>query len=224
MSKETVNPALAADMAAKGIDIELTMSILKRLNAGAFNGVPPIEAVGVPPINGKSIVPAGAAMSFATATSAARARLDALGIPMPATARFEGGSVHLGKDALVQIGERLYDRTAWGVLNGGSATSYADRKKNTALGTGVFSAIRGGFELLAPLCEGRPKGITPADINPDGTPGESFLILKMRAALLRAARFSELYGRPTRPALAFFQMTSAGTDAALAQADRKSVV
>ncbi len=218
MKKDGINRTLAADMAAKGIDIELTLSILERLNAGAFNGVPAVEAVGVPPVDGRSIVPSGEAMSYATAFGAARSRLEMLGIAMPASARIEGDSVYLDKAALVLIGERLYDRTAWGVLNGGSATSYADRKKNDSLGPGVFAAIRGGFELLAPLCEGRPKGITPAYINPDGTPGESFLILKMRAALLRAARFSELYGTPSRPALAFFQMTSAGTDSALSAA------
>jgi UTP--glucose-1-phosphate uridylyltransferase len=218
LNRHGINETLAADMTSKGIDIELTLSILEGLNSGAFNGVAAVEAAGVPPVDGRSIVPSGATMSYCSALGIARARLDALGIALPISARIDGDTVCLDKTALVDIGERLYDRTAWGVLNGGSATSYADLKKNNSLGPDVFSAIRSGFELLAPLCEGKPKGITPAYINPDGTPGESFLILKMRAALLRAVRFSELYGKPVRPALAFFQMTSAGTDAALSQA------
>ena len=57
-----------------------------------------------------------------------------------------------------------------------------------------------------------PKGITPAYLNPDGSPGESFLVLKMRAALVQAARWRERFGTPDRPVLPFFQMTSAGTD------------
>lgn len=157
-------------------------------------------------------------MRYTVPVFVARERLAAFGLSLPPGAVIVGSDAILDRAALEDLGERLYPVTAWGVLNGGSATSYADRKKNGSIGPGVFEAVQAGFELLAPLCEGRPKGVTPAYVNPDGSPGESFLILKMRAALLRAARYVERFGQPERPALPFFQMTSDGTDALLAEA------
>ncbi|MCK7480369.1 MAG: hypothetical protein M0C28_26300 [Candidatus Moduliflexus flocculans] len=47
-----INGALAADMAAKGIDIALTASILDDLNAGLYDGVAAVEVSGVPPVDG----------------------------------------------------------------------------------------------------------------------------------------------------------------------------
>jgi hypothetical protein len=209
---------LLDDMKAKGIDLDATLEILAKLNAGTWDGTGTVDAIGVPPVDGISIVPLSGAMSYELPEAAAVDRLGALGIKMPAAVPRRGGKCRFGQGELVDIGEQLYGMTAWGVLNGGSATSYADRKKNAALGSAVFEAIKPGFELLAPLCEGRPKGITPAYINPDGSPGESFLILKMRAALRCAARYVERFGKGDRPALPFFQMSSTGTDTALAEA------
>jgi UTP--glucose-1-phosphate uridylyltransferase len=213
-----MTPELLADMEAKGIDIDATLLILAGLNAGTWKNTGSVDAIGVPPVDGQSIVPLSAVMSYELPMQEAVERLGALGIGVPVTVTRQDGTLRFGHAELVDIGEHLYGMTAWGVLNGGSATSYADRKKNAALGPAVFEAIRPGFELLAPLCEGRPKGITPAYINPDGSPGESFLVLKMRAALLRAARHVERFGRSDRPPLPFFQMSSTGTDAALAEA------
>ncbi|MBN2873625.1 MAG: UTP--glucose-1-phosphate uridylyltransferase [Spirochaetales bacterium] len=205
-------------MLSKGIDIEQTLAILDSLNAGLHDHATSVTVVGVPKVDGRSIVASGADANYTMNEEDAHARLSLHGVPMPAGAELRGGSVAFTRAALVDLGERLYDRTAWGVLNGGSATSYADRKKNSALGSAVFAAILPGFELLAPLCEGQPKGLTPAYINPDGSPGASFLVLKMRAALLKAARYARRFGSSLRPVLPFFQMTSAGTDEALARA------
>ncbi|MBU0927215.1 MAG: UTP--glucose-1-phosphate uridylyltransferase [Spirochaetes bacterium] len=214
----TISEALRADMESKGIDVALTSEILEGINAGRYGGVAAVEASGVPPVDGRAIVPAGADMVYRVNRASAVDRLGALGLGLPAGAVVEGGTASLDRRALVDLGERLYPMAAWGVLNGGSATSYADRKKNASLGPGVLDAVADGFELLSPLCEGRPKGVTPAYVNPDGSPGEGFLVLKMRAALLRAARYSRRFGRPERPALPFFQMTSDGTDSQLAAA------
>lgn len=219
------SPALRADMESRGVDVGLTLSILESINSGAYDGAAPVEAAGVPGVDGRSIVPMGAGASYEVDEASAAERLGALGLSLPSIASSpgaiaSGGRVRLGREALAAIGGRLLDRAAWGVLNGGSATSYADLKKNQSLGPGVFEAVRGGFELLSPLCEGRPKGLTPAYINPDGTPGESFLTLKMRAALLLAKGFVGHYGRPERPALPFFEMTSDATARPLAEAYR----
>ena len=208
---------LMADMRAKGIDIDATLEILAGLNAGTWSDTASVDVAGVPAVDGHSIVPLSASMSYELPQKAAVDRLRGLNITLPSTAITQGGVVYFDYETLVDIGEQLYGVTAWGVLNGGSATSYADRKKNTALGSQVFAAIEPGFELLAPLCEGRPKGITPAYINPDGSPGESFLVLKMRAALLQADRYMKRFGKGERQALPFFQMSSTGTDQALTE-------
>lgn len=218
MADTMISDALKADMLAKGVDFQATQMILADFNAGLYDGITAVEATGVPPVDGVSIVPANASMRYSVPVAVARERLATFGLGLPPGIMHDGVEVTLDRAALEDLGERLYPVTAWGVLNGGSATSYADRKKNGSIGPGVFDAIKAGFDLLAPRCENRPKGITPAYVNPDGTPGESFLILKMRAALLRAARYVERFGQPERPALPFFQMTSDGTDAQLTAA------
>lgn len=213
-----ISAELRRDMVAKGIDVDMTLSILDNINDGLYDGARAVAVSGVPPVDGEAIVAAGSSMRYAVDTEQARRRLAELGLEMPAGAVGQGSIVTLDRQALVDLGERLYAHTAWGVLNGGSATSYADTKKNRSLGAGVFEAVEPWFSLLAPLCQGRPKGITPAYINPDGSPGASFIMLKMRAALLRAARYVERFGRPERPVLPFFQMTSDATDGLLAAA------
>ncbi|MDX9899130.1 MAG: UTP--glucose-1-phosphate uridylyltransferase [Spirochaetia bacterium] len=213
-----ISQALRDDMISKGIDIHLTKTILADINAGMHDTRLGVDVDGVPLVDGVSIVPAGSSMSYRISQRVARQRLSDFGLTLSPELPMEGGMVVFDRPALEDIGERLYSLTAWGVLNGGSATSYADRKKNGALGPDVFLALKDGFELLAPLCEGRPKGVTPAYINPDGSPGESFLLLKMRAALLRADRYIQRLGKPPRPLLPFFQMTSEVTDAPLKQA------
>ncbi|HUW70137.1 MAG TPA: UTP--glucose-1-phosphate uridylyltransferase [bacterium] len=213
-----IDPELSRDMLAKGIDMDLSLSMLDNINAGLYDGGSTVDVAGVPPVDGTSIVPAGIGMRYTVDHVAASARLVLLGLAMPAGAVVHGSTVTLDRPALVDLGERLYAHTAWGVLNGGSATSYADTKKNRSLGAGVFEAVEPWFNMLAPLCQGRPKGVTPAYINPDGSPGASFITLKMRAALLRAARYVDRFGKPDRPVLPFFQMTSDATDRLLAAA------
>lgn len=221
MSEELgIRQALRDDMISKGIDIALTESILADINAGLHDGSKDIDVAGVPKVDGVSIVPSGRGMRYRIARTSAQERLYDLGLSLPEILCMDGDMVVFDRSALIDLGERLYPLTAWGVLNGGSATSYADIKKNNALGPDVFMSVKKGFDLLAPLCEGRPKGISPAYINPDGTPGESFILLKMRAALLRANRYVQRFGRPERPVLPFFQMTSELTDLPLAEAYR----
>jgi hypothetical protein len=213
-----ISEKLRNDMLAKGIDIELSLSILEGLNSGSQAPAPALKASGVPKVDGVSVLSVYGELRYALPRELASQRLAALGLEPPAGFSIRGEQASFGREELNDIGERMYALTAWGVLNGGSATSYADRKKNSGLGPGVFEAIKAGFDALAPLCEGRPKGVTPAYINPDGSPGESFLVLKMRSALLKALRYRERFGPAARPPLQFFQMTSAGTDAPLRDA------
>lgn len=210
--------ALRRDMESKGIDVDLTLSILKDFNEGFYDSVRPVKAAGVPAVDNRTVISLDKGLSYDLPAEEARRRLADLDLPLPAAALDEGDRLRFPQAALSELGERLFPRTAYGILNGGSATSYADRKKNQAFGLDVFSALEGPFEELAPLCEGRPKGITPAYINPDGSPGASFLQLKLRARLLAALAYRRKYGDSERPVLPLFQMTSLGTDAELSRA------
>jgi hypothetical protein len=218
----SISEALRRDMEAKGVDAALTLSILDDYNAGLYDGVRPVRASGVPAVDGASVVEIGADLSFAVPAAAARERLATLGLGLPplapSPAIASGGELVFPRAALEEIGLALLPRTAYGILNGGSATSYADRKKNLAFGDDVFESLKPDFERLAPVCRDRPKGITPAFVNPDGSPGPSFLALKMRARLLASIAYRARFGDPGRPVLPLFQMSSVGNDAPLAAA------
>lgn len=232
---KTLSAALMADMRRKGIDIPLSLEILDDYNAGFYDNNKPVRAIGIPAVDGKSVVDLrpfrdSSAVLFSTDAKIAQERLAAFGIALPAsTLRFGEGSAkgvarlaEFHAPELTAIGNSLLAKTAYGVLNGGSATSYADRKKNLALGPETFEAVAPAFAEMAELCRDRPKGVTPAYVNPDGSAGASFLELKMRARLLRAQEVgpTRIHERDTvrasREFLPLFQMSSLGTDAALA--------
>ncbi|MFZ2635720.1 MAG: UTP--glucose-1-phosphate uridylyltransferase [Rectinemataceae bacterium] len=180
-------------MEACGIDPVLTGAILDDWNSGLYANVKPVRASGVPVVDDSTVVALGRArngrtLSFRVPANAALARLAGLGLTLPEAVRRENSLFVFDEKTLRSIGETLLPRTAFGVLNGGSATSYADGKKNRVFGAEVAAALAPGFEALAPLCRDRPKGLTPAYINPDGSPGASFLALKMRARLIAATR------------------------------------
>lgn len=219
-----LSDALLEDMAAKGIDAALTLSILDDFNSGRYDSVRPVEATGVPVVDGRSVVSlvgrSGAGFAYSAPARGAKEALDRLGIALPRSAA-DGerpGETLFGAAALGEIGTALLGRTAFGVLNGGSATSYADSKKNLAFGQGPFDALAPSYNALAPLCKDRAKGLTPAYLEPDGSPGASFLLLKMRARLVAAAaarRRGEKVGDSFMP---LFQMTSVSNDSQLADA------
>jgi hypothetical protein len=224
---ETPNPALAADMKSKGIDVELALSVLRDFNAGKFDGVRPVSAQSLPGVDGVSVIAIGResrrTLAFRADSAFARKRLGQLGVPMPDSVEVHGGDSVFGREALESIGMRLIPSTAYGVLNGGSATSYADSKKNMSFGEDVFSAFRDGFETLAPLCRGRSKGLTPAYVNGDGSPGMSFLTLKMRSRLIAAESYRARFGTAgsvseNRPFMPLYQMTSIANDAEMQEA------
>ncbi len=204
--------ALVRDMESRGIDIDLSLSILADCNSGRHGGAGAVKAQGVPRVDGESVIAAGQGLACSIPVAEAEARLKALGLPLPRAAALEGGRLTFPRAALEELGERLYPRTAWGLLNGGSATSYADSKKNLAFGQDAFLAFAKEFDALAPACKDRPKGLTPAYVNPDGSPGVSFLVLKARARLLAAKAYISKYGKPKGDFLPFFQMSSVGND------------
>jgi len=235
MTKEDLHPELLMDMLHKRIDIDLTLEILNRANRGDFRRYPKVIPAGVPAIDGVNVIdlrsakPTDSVFKFESRRAMRNLeRFDLLGPLEISTQRGEvrgnsskGGNEELlfSARALASLGSRLLDRCAFGVLNGGSATSYCDQKKNQSIDAALFATISPLFSELAASYREMPKGLTPAYINPDGSCGASFLELKMRGRLIAAARYQRACGTPLRePFMPLFQMTSQGNHESLSRA------
>lgn len=238
MTCDDLPPELLRDMRDKRIDVDLTLDILNRANRGEFRGYPKVIPSGVPQVDGVSVIDLRNATPrshmFRISKRAALENLERFNLSarlLELTKRgavaetIRGGEIELllSAAALTALGNRLLATCAFGVLNGGSATSYCDQKKNQAIDASLFTALRPLFSTFAPEYRDMPKGLTPAYINSDGSPGASFLELKMRARLVAASRLSEdrrgdRRGGIREPFMPLFQMTSQGNHETLLRA------
>lgn len=218
----TLSPALLADLASKGVDISRTLEVLRRCNGTASEAAPgeapsvpePHSLRGAPHMEDPRVLDAARPLSLTLDKGAARRLIDELGVEADIAAFAEErspGVVTFSPSGLRTLGVRLYPRLAYGVLNGGSATSYADRKRNAALDDGLFETYGASFDRLSALCRDEPKGVTPAFVEADGSAGPSFLLLKMRALLIAALEYRISTGDEKAELLPFFQMTSRAT-------------
>ncbi|MFZ4615439.1 MAG: hypothetical protein ACOYM2_04465, partial [Rectinemataceae bacterium] len=72
-----------ADLRAKGIDLDLTLSILDDWNSGYYDDVRPVKASGVPEVDGRTVIATGPAVSLGVATDSAATLLQSFGIALP---------------------------------------------------------------------------------------------------------------------------------------------
>ncbi len=217
-------------MQAEQIDIDRTLTILKNYNNGRYDSVVPVEVSEIPSIDGESILDMTQPVDRRLKASGVRTRLSVIA-PEIDISRFGsvvGDTITLTQGELETIGILLYPYLSYGVLNGGSATSYADEKKNTKGYPDTFTILEEEFQFLSEISRGRPKGVTPAFLQPDGSPGPSFLELKMRSLLLEMERYyrvAELYAvtppADLLPVAPFFQMTSVFNDEEIAESYRR---
>lgn len=212
-----------------GIDVDRSQEILSELNRGAYDDIQPLEAGGIPEMDGSTIIDRRGDSSLELPEDAYRRRLAELApeIPPERFGSVADGTRHLTDADLETIGVLLYPYLSYGVLNGGSASSYADTHKNRSYDEDLFELYRAPFDRLSEEVQGKPKGITPAYLNPDGTPGASFLELKFRMVLRAGERYRRTAeelgitppqgtdGSPLQPALPFVEMTSLFTDEAI---------
>lgn len=224
MDISALDPRLVADCRDKGIDLDHSLEVLELVNARARNSTSREETAPrspeLPAPDDPRIVDAEGTRSLALSALRARKAFDEFALPEQLLDRAHPDPASADKlifdeEALREIGRRLYPKAAFGVLNGGSATSYADAKKNRAIDEAAFEAVKDDFDCLAARFRGQPKGITPAYFNEDGSDGPSFLELKFRALLVEAAACRTLEGMGTKDLLPVFQMSSDGTKAAL---------
>jgi UDP-N-acetylglucosamine pyrophosphorylase len=140
----------------------------------------------------------------------AQKNIDRLGLSLDLSriGTVDGAEITFDQAALTRLGIMLYPVLAYGILNGGSASSYIDYKKNKSFHETLFEICHHEFEILEKISKGKPKGLTPAYINQDGTPGPSFIELKMRALLIEILKYQIILGEHPKVLLPMFQMTS----------------
>lgn len=225
----TLTPELAERFRQLGIDGALTFRILDGYNAGRYAGVEPIHVSALPRSDGRLIIDLTGPLRWEMPAADAQARMERLGLPidLKRIGRAEREAISFDRPALERLGVALLPMTAYGVLNGGSATSYVDLTKNRALSEAILEICRAPFDAISALASDRAKGITPAFVQPDGSAGPSYMELKMRALLLQALRYLETVDSTMRargaggepaPLFPMFQMTSIKNDAEIGRA------
>ncbi len=219
-NKNPISEELLADLRSKGVDIDRTLRILELVNQNpqalspiAMNHRLPAEA-------DRRITDRTALEGIEIPRSLATEAFERLNLSrnIDEFAQARGETYYFSSQALRTLGILLYPQVGYGVLNGGSATTYADEKKNRAIDEGAFESLREDFYTIADRVKNLPKGITPAYVERDGSPGPSFLLLKMRSLLIHALEYRLLTGDTETPVLPFFQMTSLATDGPLEEA------
>ncbi|MFO7849156.1 MAG: UTP--glucose-1-phosphate uridylyltransferase [Spirochaetia bacterium] len=190
------NPAIEQDFIDKRIDRELSISILERYNRGEFDRFTLPKATGFPQIDGERIIDTTKNLTYSLPYKTAVERVEGLGgkALIDATGLRNGTTVTFSEKELRRLGLQLLPFTAYGILNGGSATSYVDEKKNLNFNETLFRMNRSLFKTYAFKSKGRPKGVTAGFIQPDGGEGPSFLELKMRSLLIQALRYMQHAG------------------------------
>jgi len=211
MAKFMENKELVEKMESMHIDINRTEEILDRYNDGEYANIEPIQAKEIPSIDGKNVLDMETENSWKFPLEKVKEVFDTfeINLSLRDIGRHTDEGIEFKRKELKEIGIRLFPYVSYGVLNGGSATSYADNKKNKKFNEDLFNLVQKEFTNLAALSRGRAKGLTPAYVNPDGTPGLSFLQLKMRALLIQALEYQVRAGEQDTTALyPMFQMTS----------------
>ena len=218
MNTHNFAPSLEAEFERKHIDRELTLSILDRFNRGEFDHFKPVQVDSLPQVDGTQIIDMTGEVEYECNHIHFYSRVDELFSDsqvkesVQQLGRRQNKTITFSSRDLYEIGMHLLPSIAYGILNGGSATSYVDEKKNRSFSGDLYQLVSPVLEPAAAISRGKPKGVTPAFINPDGSPGPSFLELKMRALLIQAMRYQRRHGRSEKEVLPVFQMTSFYTD------------
>lgn len=216
-----------------GISVSQTEAILRASDYGRRRH-PDLDIKEFPDIDGKIVINARSADHVHSFPAAAQTLTDlgcsrteadyllalAVADSKHPEARVENDTLYATRKGLHSLGLFLVPLVSFGVLNGGSASSYFDDKKNKEFAPGLF-------ETFADFVHGAkgdiPKGLTPAYFNPDGTSGQNFVALKLRAWLRIIVEYQKI-ARGTGIRLSwdglekrypFFQMTSTATDGPL---------
>ena len=199
------------------IDLDLTETILRRLDAAEHTVAPA----------GKYTIPegSGAIIDADEGLTVKRTQLEEN--PLVTTGLLQllrkipgvttcGDDMRFTREALNAAGLHLVGTISYGMLNGGSATSYIDEKKNSAFYPPLIDIIGDTFRSVGENIRNRPKALTPAYLNQDGSPGYTFLEMKLRGLLLLMLEASVATGQT--PNIPIFEMRSTHTELPLSEA------
>lgn len=201
------------------IDLELGTKILAAVNASRNLDVKTLDVDILPHPDGKDIFVLRSNMKFPVSKIKTDEVLDKFSISHSVIEDVpcDDGMLRFNFETLHRLGLYLIPYLSYGILNGGMATSYCDIKNNSKFNPELFAQTETVFSTLSEKYKGQPKGITPAYINPDGTPGYDFIELKMRSVLRHIQQSRKVTGKPASEYQhAIFQMTSDNTDDKLA--------
>jgi UDP-N-acetylglucosamine pyrophosphorylase len=227
MKVNEINDNFRRAMECERIDVDLTIAILNNFNKGIYDSVEKVKVTEIPVVDETSVLDMTSSRKRCFSARRAQDRIAEIApeLDLRSFGRWNSADVILTENELETIGVLLFPYLSYGVLNGGSATSYADEKKNASGYPKAFPILQNEFYRMAESCRGKPKGLTPAFLHPDGTFGPSFMELKMRSLLLDVRRYRETAKRvgitpPEHllPVAPFFQMTSVFNDQEIAAA------
>lgn len=202
--------SLADNMRANKIDLEQTRKILDKYNAGEYDHIEPVHVSDIPDVDGQTIIDISGEVALTLPLATAKKNLNRLDceIDIEKIGQCHNDMISFDRAALTKLGIALYPLLSYGILNGGSASSYFDYKKNESFNQTLFELSRQQYERLQKIGATLPKGLVPAYINPDDTPGASFIELKMRALLIECIRYYKQTGQKLSPKYFMYQMTS----------------
>jgi UTP--glucose-1-phosphate uridylyltransferase len=192
-------------------NFDLSKEILEKYNTGIIGKVEPINVKEFPDINNPNIIDLTKDINFTISQNEYLNFIKKFDIPNKLILKTKD-QITLNKDMLYTIGVHLFPFFSYGLLNGGSATSYADYKKNKDFNQVYFNSVDNLFSSLKETYINKPKGITPAYINPDKTPGASFIELKLRKLLIQALEYKKIAKKDSKNLFPVFQMTSHSTN------------
>jgi len=179
------------------IDPELTARRLNELNSGKYDNVKPLEVKEFPFIDGESVIKIDEEGNYVFDYDTAKKRIDELNLNININnySRLENDKIILSFNQLKRLGIALAPVISYGILNGGSASSYVDKKKNKNSFGKLFNIYEKYFSKLSSLTKSRPKGLTLAYLNKDGSVGEPFFKLKLRALLIKTFEYMILHNK-----------------------------
>ncbi|MBN1412917.1 MAG: UTP--glucose-1-phosphate uridylyltransferase, partial [Spirochaetales bacterium] len=216
---KAVNPDLNEKMLSRlkkqGIDVNLTLSILGNYNAGKYDRFTPVEVKDLPAIDGETIYDITDDVSFVMDRKDAEKALAYEGVKsLQVLNTIQAGNdrIEFNRQSLTRIGMSLYPLLSYGILNGGSASSYVDKKKNRDYNPQLFSLYESEFIKFEKIARNKAKGIVPAYINSNGLCGASFMELKLRSILIEIVKYQQLFEKKEKPLWPCFQMTSIYND------------
>lgn len=198
-------------MKKQGVNVELTSQILNKYNNGEYDSVRPIRVAELPEVDGERIIDIRGQFEWRCKKTEALKHLHAINpsLKVEGLCREENGELVFTGRELHNVGEMLLPYVSYGILNGGSATSYADEKKNRGYQKNLYEGKQELFRKFAGNIGNMSKGISSGFVQKDGSPGPTFIELKMRNLLIQALRYNSKYGTASLlPVFPMFQMTS----------------